>query len=43
MMGSQETPARLFYDFCLDEHVPSDHLLIQAMIKQLSAELEASK
>jgi transposase len=27
MMGVQETPARLFYDFCLDEHVPSDHLL----------------
>ncbi len=27
MMGVQETPARLFYDFCLEEHVPSDHLL----------------
>ena len=27
MMGVQETPARLFYDFCLDEHIPSDHLL----------------
>ena len=27
MMGFQETPARLFYDFCLDEHVPTDHLL----------------
>jgi hypothetical protein len=27
MMGIQETPARLFYDFCLDEHVPSDHML----------------
>ena len=27
MMGLQGTPARLFYDFCLDEHVPSDHLL----------------
>jgi hypothetical protein len=27
MMGVQETPARLFYDFCLDEHVPFDHLL----------------
>ena len=27
MMGCQETPARLFYDFCLDEHVPSDHML----------------
>ena len=26
MMGVQETPARLFYDFCLDEHVPFDHL-----------------
>ena len=27
MMGFQETSARLFYDFCLDEHVPADHLL----------------
>jgi hypothetical protein len=27
MMGFQEAPARLFHDFCLDEHVPSDHLL----------------
>ena len=27
MMGVQETPARLFYDFCLDEHVPSDHMV----------------
>jgi transposase len=27
MIGVQETPARLFYDFCLDEHVPSDHML----------------
>ena len=27
MMGFQGTPARLFFDFCLDEHVPSDHML----------------
>ena len=27
MMGVLETPARLFYDFCLDEHVPADHML----------------
>jgi hypothetical protein len=27
MMGFQGTPARLFYDFCLDEHVPVDHML----------------
>jgi len=27
MMGAQETSARLFYDFCLDDHVPSDHIL----------------
>ena len=27
MMGVQETPARLFYDFCLDDHVPFDHVL----------------
>src|ERR1700730_1236735 len=23
----QATSARLFYDFCLDDHVPSDHIL----------------
>jgi transposase len=27
MMGFQATSARLFYDFCLDGHVPSDHML----------------
>jgi len=27
MMGRQTAPARLFYDFCLDDHVPDDHLL----------------
>jgi hypothetical protein len=27
MMGFQGTPARLFYDFCLDEHVVFDHML----------------
>ncbi len=27
MMGRQATPERLFYDFCLDDHVPRDHLL----------------
>ena len=27
MMGVQTAEARLFYDFCLDDHVPSDHLL----------------
>ena len=29
MMGTQAEPERLFYDFCLDEHVPQDHLLRQ--------------
>jgi len=29
MMGMQAAPERLFYDFCLEEHVPSDHLLRQ--------------
>ncbi len=29
MMGKQAEAARLFYDFCLDDHVPSDHLLRQ--------------
>ena len=27
MVGFQAAPAQLFYDFCLDDHVPSDHLL----------------
>ena len=27
MMGIQGTPAQLFYDFCLDDHVPVDHML----------------
>jgi transposase len=27
MMGVQATSARLFYDFCLDDHVPSDRIL----------------
>src|SRR4030088_835667 len=27
MMGVQATSARLFYDFCLDDHVPFDHML----------------
>jgi transposase len=29
MMGTQAAPERLFYDFCLDEHVPRDHVLRQ--------------
>ena len=29
MMGTQAAPERLFYDFCLDDHVPADHLLRQ--------------
>ena len=27
MMGKQAEAARLFYDFCLDDHVPAGHLL----------------
>src|SRR5437660_8364783 len=27
MMGMQTAPAQLFYDFCLDDHGPEDHLL----------------
>ena len=27
MMGMQMAPAQLFYDFCLEDHVPADHLL----------------
>jgi transposase len=27
MMGTQAAPERLFYDFCLEDHVPEDHLL----------------
>ncbi len=29
MMGRQAEPAPLFYDFCLDDHVPGDHILRQ--------------
>jgi transposase len=29
MMGTQAAPARLFYDFSIDDHVPADHLLHQ--------------
>ena len=27
MMGTQAAPEQLFYDFCLEDHVPSDHML----------------
>lgn len=27
MMGCQTAPAQLFHDFCLDDHVPAEHLL----------------
>jgi hypothetical protein len=27
MMGFQAASTQLFYDFCLDDHAPSDHLL----------------
>jgi transposase len=27
IIGCQAAPAQLFYDFCLDDHVPADHLL----------------
>jgi transposase len=27
MMGFQSAPKQLFYDFCLEDHVPSDHML----------------
>jgi transposase len=27
MMGMRRVPAQLFYDFCLDDHVPDDHLV----------------
>ena len=27
MMGMQSEPAQLFYEFCLDDHVPANHLL----------------
>ena len=29
MMGIQAAPKKLFYDFCLDDHVPQGHLLRQ--------------
>jgi len=27
MMGTQAAPERLFYDFCLEDHVPGNHML----------------
>jgi len=27
MMGVQKAPARLFYDFDVEAHVPADHML----------------
>jgi len=27
MMGTQAAPGQLFYDFCLEDHVPDDHML----------------
>lgn len=27
MMGTQAVPTQLFYDFCLEDHIPADHLL----------------
>jgi hypothetical protein len=27
MMGMRAPPERLFYDFCLEERIPADHLL----------------
>ena len=27
MMGTQAAPEQFFYDFCLEDHVPDDHLL----------------
>lgn len=29
MMGEQAAPEQLFYDFCLEDHVPADHMLRQ--------------
>lgn len=29
MMGAQAAPKLLFYDFCLEDHIPSNHLLRQ--------------
>ena len=29
MMGRQTAPAKLFYDFDIESHVPGDHLLRQ--------------
>ena len=31
MMGRQTTAERLFYDLCLEDHVPADHLLGRSM------------
>lgn len=31
MMGTQAVPERLFYDFCLEDHVPDNHLVHRAL------------
>ena len=27
MLGTQIAPEQLFYDFCLEDHIPEDHML----------------
>ena len=31
MMGTQAVPERLFYGFCLEDHVPDNHLVHRAL------------
>ena len=32
MMGTQAVPERLFYGFCLEDHVPDNHLVHRALL-----------
>ncbi|MFW8609629.1 hypothetical protein [Rhizobium beringeri] len=43
MMACQEAPAQLVYDFSLDDHVPSDHLLRGIVDASLIAADDANK
>ena len=40
MMGFQGTPARLFYDFCLDEHVPFNQRVVGSIPTALTKQIK---
>jgi transposase len=40
MMEVQTATAQLFYDFCLDDHVPEDHMLRRIRSQEGAPELK---